>query len=63
MNFCVYNHKLNGEISLPQFINTKNQEKTACEIRVSDQYISKKTLHFYKRYFTYFYQVKALENR
>ena len=48
---------------LPQIINTKKDIKTACSSRVSDQYIDRNTLQFYKGYFTNFYQVKALENK
>ena len=58
---CKY-HSFTMEV-LPQIINTKKDIKTACSSRVSDQYIDRNTLQFYKGYFTNFYQVKALENK
>ena len=51
------------EVSLPQIINTKKHIKIACLSMVSVQYINRKTLQFYKIYFTNFYQMKALENK
>ena len=48
------------KVSLPQIINTKKHTKTACSSSVSDQYIKKNILQFYKEYFTNFYHMKAL---
>ena len=51
------------EVTLQQIINTKKLIKTACSSRVVVQYVNRKVLQFYKRYFINFYQMKALEIR
>ena len=51
------------EMFLPQVINNKKQTKTDCSSWTSVQYINRKTLQFYKGYFTNFYHLKALENK
>ena len=51
------------EVSLTQIINTKKHTEAACSNRVSVQFINRKTLQYYKECFTYFYQMKALENK
>ena len=51
------------EVSLLQIINIKKLTKTACLSRVVVQYVYRKILQFYKRYFINLYQMKALEIR
>ena len=46
------------EVFLQQVINNKKHTKTACSSRAAVQYINIKILHFYKGYFTNFYQMK-----
>ena len=49
------------EVSLLQIIITKNLTKTACSSKVAVQYVNRKILQFYKRYFINFTNLKALE--
>ena len=58
---CIY-YNFTMETPLPQIINTKNHTKIACSSRVPVQYSFRKTFQFYEGYFTYFYQIKSLEN-
>ena len=50
------------EESSLQIMNTKKHTNTAYSRKVSVQHISRKTLQFYKGYFTILYQMKALES-
>ena len=54
---CIY-HSFTMKLSLLQITNTKKLIKSACLSRVLVQYVNRKFLQFYKRYFTNLYQMK-----